>query len=119
MTSVFLEISQGIPEFHHTENLLQLYFAENLKVLFADLSQEKVSKSLLNDIHQISEEIKAEELIISIAAGQENCNSIVRDLLVFGFEMMNPIECQKYTSKNDCLFLKMEVNSEYDFVDLV
>ena len=97
----------------------ELEFLEKEKVVLFDLSEassENISRKLLDDIYNLSGELKAEELYISVSSLSPKKNSIVRNLLVFGFER---VDDDRFTSNKEIILLKMEVNQEYDFVDLI
>lgn len=78
----------------------------------------KINKQLLNDLHTLAEEVSAEEIYIALRLDASNCNSIVRNLLVYGFQKISSQEAERFTTMNDYLLMKMDVNQEDDFVDI-
>lgn len=117
-----LEIENGSTEWISQKFVQKSYSLEYLKkekIVLVDLSElpaSEVTKSLLNDVYTLANNLQAEELVVSISSITTEKNAILRNLIVFGFEMM---ESGKYTSNGEIISLSMEVNQEYDFVDLL
>lgn len=96
-----------------------LEYLENEKTIlvdFSELSSAEINKPLLNNIYTLAGHLQAEALLISVSLLDPEKNSIIRNLLVFGFER---VQDEKFTSDDEVTVLRMEVNQEDDFVDLI
>ena len=93
-----------------------LQYLKKEKAVLVDFSSEEVTKSLLTDVYSLAGEIQARELYISVSLMNPNKSSTLKNLLVFGFEKASG---EEFTSNEEVMVLKMEVNQEYDFVDLI
>ena len=96
-----------------------LEYLENEKIALVDLSEfanSDISKQFLNDIYSLAGVLKAEELLVSVSLLSSEKSKIIRKLLVFGFEK-TPEET--FTTNTDVAILRIDVNQEYDFVDLI
>jgi hypothetical protein len=118
-----LTIEHGLPEWRLQKDprRYQLAFNERCKQLFADLTTiagKELGRALLDDVHKLAEDIKAEELYVAISLKDPERAKVVRSLLVYGFEKLESSEAGQLTSNPDVLLLKMEINQEDDFVDL-
>jgi predicted ATPase len=120
LINIEVEIENGLPVWRNDGEslLIHIAFIEEEKKAVADLSEKKITKALLNDIHRVAEETKADELIIAVPLDSENCNADVRNLLVYGFEKLEAEEIQKISTKTEYLFLKIDVDQEDDYVEL-
>ena len=72
----------------------------------------------MDDLHKLTEEIHAEEIYVAISSASANRNSAIRNLMVYGFEILSCDEAERFSTMTDNLFMKMEVNQEIDFVEL-
>lgn len=119
---VLLEVQEKYHEWDISKSSIKRYYLEYLndeKTLLADLSElpgMEVRRSLLYDIYDLAGSLQAEELVVSVSLLNPEKDSILRDLIVFGF---GSVAGNGYTSNGEVATLGMEVNQEYDFVDLV
>eukprot|EP00826_Nyctotherus_ovalis_P066735 TRINITY_DN9896_c0_g5_i1.p1 TRINITY_DN9896_c0_g5~~TRINITY_DN9896_c0_g5_i1.p1 ORF type:complete len:146 (-),score=29.75 TRINITY_DN9896_c0_g5_i1:238-675(-) len=120
--SVKLEVEEKNHEWNMPKSSTKRYYLQYIKdekILLADLSElsgMEVRRSLLCDIYELAGSLQAEELVVSVSLLNPEKDSILRDLIVFGFEN---VAGDEYTSNGEVATLSMEVNQEYDFVDLV
>ena len=82
----------------------------------SEINNDKIGKSFLDSVYSVAGYLNAEELYVSVSLEEPKRNRIIRDLMVFGFERTSR---DKYTSNKEIEMLKIEVNQEYDFVDLI
>ena len=115
-------MEQGLPEWREKPASSQLYrldYLEGSKVVladFSDLPSKEITKALLEDVYKVSGDIQAEELYVAVSLMDPQKDRIIRNLVVFGFEK---VEGKKFTSNSEVALLKIEVNQEDDFVDLI
>jgi hypothetical protein len=96
-----------------------LEYLDNEKIVLVDLSEfayNEITKQFLNDIYSLAGVLKAEELLVNVSLLSSEKSKIIRNLLVFGFEKTSE---ENYTSNTDIAMLRIDVNQEYDFVDLI
>ena len=118
-----LEVEYGLAEWRakgEAPRRYKLGCLETEKLLLADLTEagKEIGRALLDDLCSLTEKTKAETLVIALAAMQPAAGHLVRSLLVFGFEAVSKEEAQRFTSRQDVVLMRMEVNQEDDFVDL-
>jgi len=114
-----LEIENASTNWNAAQKDYTLEYLKDSKVLLADLSELTASgltKPLLNDIYTLANNLQVEELVVAISLLSKDKNILLRDLIVFGFEITTN---KKYTSNEEVISLSIEVNQEYDFVDLI
>lgn len=121
-THVTLEIEDSGNEWSNKKLTPKHYSVEHLtneKIVLVDFTElpfSEMTKLLLNDIYSLAGVLGAEELYIGVSLLNEEKNKILRSLLVFGYEKV--IE-ETFTSNTDVVMLRIDVNQEYDFVDLI
>lgn len=120
ISRIELQVEHGLPEWRESESKhYQLEYVKSNKTILADfseLSSKELNKSLLEDVYKLAGDIQAEELYLAISLMNPDKDRIVRNLVVFGFEKT---EAKKITSNAEVVVLKIEVNQEDDFVDLI
>lgn len=118
--SIRLEVEEKCGEWGKASpKCYNLEYLRSEKVLLADFSElpaSELTKSLLSDVYTLAGNLDAEELVVSISLLSGEKNAILRNLIVFGFEAT---EGEKYTSNGEIMTASMEVNQEFDFVDLM
>ncbi len=85
---------------------------------FTEIEAKELNKLLLDDLCKIAERTKSETLYVALSTMDSAIRSIVRNMLVYGFEKTTKEEAEKYMSNPEVLLMKLEVNQEDDFVDL-
>eukprot|EP00826_Nyctotherus_ovalis_P053833 TRINITY_DN7024_c0_g1_i5.p1 TRINITY_DN7024_c0_g1~~TRINITY_DN7024_c0_g1_i5.p1 ORF type:complete len:156 (-),score=48.26 TRINITY_DN7024_c0_g1_i5:337-804(-) len=119
--SVFDKVESKVVTLEEGEGLKQheLEYLEKEKIVlvdFSELTAGELTKSLLNNIYSLAGILGAEELYASVSLLSEDKSKILRDLLVFGFEKAGG---ESFTSNTDVTMVRVDVNQEYDFVDLM
>eukprot|EP00826_Nyctotherus_ovalis_P037207 TRINITY_DN337_c0_g1_i3.p1 TRINITY_DN337_c0_g1~~TRINITY_DN337_c0_g1_i3.p1 ORF type:complete len:224 (+),score=47.20 TRINITY_DN337_c0_g1_i3:157-828(+) len=118
--SIRLEVEEKGGEWRKASSkCYNLEYLKSDKVLLADFSElaaNELTKSLLNDVYTLAGNLDAEELVVSISLLSGEKNTMLRNLIVFGFEAT---EGERYTSNGEVMTVSMEVNQEFDFVDLM
>ena len=122
ISKIELQVEQGLPEWREHANepkKFQLGLMGRSKSAIADLAEvsgKEINKLLLDDLHKITGDLEAEELFVAISLLDPLKDKTVRNLVVYGFEK---VEAKRFTSNPDVMMLRMEVNQEDDFVDLI
>ena len=117
ITSITIEFDSN-----YNKRKLEQYtmkYLEKSKIVLADFTDFEASfitRSLIDDIYKVCYEIGAEELYLAISLLDKNRNYIIRNLMVYGFELL---EKKRFIDNEEIIEVKMEVNQEYDFVDLI
>ena len=117
-TQIIIEINKKNSRKEATE-IYTFEYLEDSKIVLADFSElnaDNITKSFLEAIYSISNNVGAEELFVAISLVGPDKNLIVRNLLVYGFEVNRN---QKFSSSEEVMIMGMEVNQEYDYVDLI
>lgn len=121
-THITLEIEDSASEWSDKKLTSKRYSLEHLineKIVLVDFSElafSEMTKLLLNDIYSLAGVLGAEELYVGVSLLSEEKNKILRNLLVFGYEKVTE---ESFTSNTDVVMLRIDVNQEYDFVDLI
>eukprot|EP00826_Nyctotherus_ovalis_P035936 TRINITY_DN3135_c0_g1_i17.p3 TRINITY_DN3135_c0_g1~~TRINITY_DN3135_c0_g1_i17.p3 ORF type:complete len:103 (-),score=28.30 TRINITY_DN3135_c0_g1_i17:210-518(-) len=92
--------------------------AESLLVDFVEVPGKELTKSLMKDLNRIAERTKSRAMYAGLKADASGINSIVRSMMVYGFEIAGKGEAEKLVSGKNMLVMKLEVTQELDFVDL-
>ena len=111
-----MEVSEKYIGASSIERIYFLNYMETSKLILIDLTSEFITKFLLDDLYKISSDFGVEKLYVTISLSAQKKNDILRNLLVYGFQRA---KTEKFTTNKDILILKIYVNQEYDFVDLV
>ena len=120
-TKIELHVERGLPEWRdniNCEKKYQMGFLEGSKAMVVNLTEaqsKEINKILLNDLYKIAGDLEAEELYVALSLLDPNKDKTVRNLIVYGFERA---DTKKFATNPEVLILRMEVNQEYDFVDL-
>ena len=121
VTKIELRVGQGLPEWRDSSANTRKYtmgFMEGSKTMLANLSEvqsKEINKTLLDDIYKIATDLEAEELYVALSLSDPNRDKIVRNLIIYGFERTGT---KKFVTNPEIVMLKIDVNQEYDFVDL-
>ena len=121
VTKVELRVGQGLPEWRDSTANIKKYtmgFMERSKTMLANLSEvqsKEINKTLLDDIYKIATDLEVEELYVALSLLDPNRDKLVRNLIVYGFERT---DAKKFVTNPEIVMLKIDVNQEYDFVDL-
>ncbi len=122
LTRIELTVEQGLPEWREKTAGPKQYsigYLEHEKVTLVDFSElpaKEITKTLLEDVYKISGDLQAEELYAAVSMLDPEKDRIIRNLVVYGFEKA---EGKRFTSNPDVVMLRIEVNQEDDFVDLI
>lgn len=92
--------------------------AESLLVDLAEVPGKELTKSLMKDLNRIAERTKSCVMYAGLRASACGVNSIVRSMMVYGFEVAGKSESKKLVSGKSVIVMKLEVTQELDFVDL-
>ena len=119
-----LEVEHGPSEWRkgHEAHKFHLGYIEAKKIALADLTYVPpiaLNKSLLADLSKMADNLKADHLYLALSnRNVKQLASVLRSLIVYGFEKVKNEEVKLFTAKADKLFLRMEISREEDFVDL-
>jgi hypothetical protein len=121
VTKIDLHVAQGLPEWRENstnDKKYQIGFMETSKTMLANLTEaqsKEINKTLLDDIYKVAGDLESEELYVTLSLLDPNKDKIVRNLIVYGFERT---DAKKFVTNPEVIMLRMDVNQEYDFVDL-
>ena len=119
-----LEIEHGPLEWKDKEKDLRKYnlaFIEMYKAALGDLTKipaSELTKTLFEDLRKMSETLGATVLYVALSINSPQLISIVRSLLVYGFEKVKAEEQTKFTSNSSIVMFKLDLTIDPDFMDL-
>ena len=116
---IVLEIRDDMTEWNDDTKKTKRYnmeFLRNSKLITVNIPLKEINKSVLDSIYKLSSDLQAEELVVCVPLHTDEPSSNIRDLLVYGFERVND---QRENNNPETATFKIDVNQEYDFVDLI
>eukprot|EP00826_Nyctotherus_ovalis_P036854 TRINITY_DN3307_c0_g2_i15.p2 TRINITY_DN3307_c0_g2~~TRINITY_DN3307_c0_g2_i15.p2 ORF type:complete len:207 (+),score=63.67 TRINITY_DN3307_c0_g2_i15:189-809(+) len=119
-----LEIEHGPSEWRDQTKDPRKYhlaFVEQYKTALADLTKipaAELTKTLFEDLSTMGETLGGKSLYVALSRNSPQLISIVRSLLVYGFEKVQSEEQMKFTSKSDVIMFKLDLAQDADFIDI-
>ena len=122
VTLIELDVQDGIAEWKGNDNLRRRYHIAHIKdtilVDLINITTKELTKSLLKDLNKIGEHTKSKIMYVSLKTSSPSINTIVRSMMVCGFEITSKEEAKKLLSSTDLIVMKLEVSSDLDLPDL-
>ena len=123
-TLTTLEVEHGPSEWRDQSKAGRRYHLASIDLYKSSLANltkipaKELTKALFEDLCKMSETLNGDYLYIALSRSTPQLISIVRSILVYGFEKVSTEEQIKFTSNADIIMFKMELHQDTDYVEL-